>query len=346
MKITIVTPAPPGSLKGNRATAVRWARFLRAAGHEVEVEETWNGGETDLMIALHARRSHPSISAFADAHPELPFVGVLTGTDLYRDIRADRGAQESLELATRLVVLQEAGLDELEKNHRQKTRVIYQSAEPAGPHRPAEDHFGVCVVGNLREEKDPFRAALAARRLPSGSRIRISHAGKAQDERFEEEARAYTLSIPRYHWLGELPQEKVRSLLSHSRLLVQSSVMEGGANSVCEALATGVPVIASRIPGNVGMLGKEYPGYYPVGDTEALALMLEKAERDEGFYGSLKAACEAHRYLVSPERERGALERLVEETVAGKQKPGRGHIITGMDERTRIRLTKYSTKAG
>ncbi len=124
MRITIVTPAPPGSLKGNRTTAVRWARFLRAAGHEVAVEETWSGAATDLLIALHARRSHPSIAAYATGHPDRPLAVVLTGTDLYRDIHTDETARESLELATCLVVLQEAGLDELDRRHWRKTRVI------------------------------------------------------------------------------------------------------------------------------------------------------------------------------------------------------------------------------
>lgn len=307
----MVTPAAPKSLSGNRNTAVRWARFLRESGHEVTVEETWSKEASDLMISLHARRSHPSISTYASAHPDNPLVVVLTGTDLYRDIRTNRNAQESLELATRLVVLQEAGLDELEDRHRQKARVIYQSAEPTEPRTPDERFFDVCVVGNLREVKDPFRATLAARLLPPESRIRILHAGKAQDEHFEREARTHMEASPRYRWLGELPHSEIRDLLSQSRLLVQSSVMEGGANSICEALAAGLPVIASDIPGNIGMLGEDYPGYYPVGDTESLALLLERAERDEHFYRSLKTACESRRQLVLPERERGALEALV-----------------------------------
>ena len=319
MKITIVTPAAPKSLKGNWTTAVRWARLLGELGHEVTVEETWSGESTDLMVALHARRSHPSISAFADAHPKLPVVVVLTGTDLYRDLHTDEDAQESLELATRLVVLQEAGVKELAETHQRKTRVIYQSAEPSEPLPPDERFFGVCLVGNLREEKDPFRTALAVRLLPSESRILVSHAGRAQDERFEEEARAHMDVSPRYRWLGELAHEKIRSLLSRSRLLVQSSVIEGGANSVCEALAAGTPVIASDIPGNVGILGEDYPGYYPVGDAEALASLLEKAERDEDFYRSLKAACEARRQRVSPEREREALDALVTEITAERK---------------------------
>ena len=118
---------------------------------------------------------------------------------------------------------------------------------------------------------------------------------------------------PRYRWLGELTHSGVRDLLSRARLLVQSSIMEGGANSVCEALAAGVPVISSYIPGNVGMLGRDYSGYYPVGNTEGLASLLEKAESDGSFYRSLEEACEARRYLVSPAREHGALEALVTE---------------------------------
>ena len=316
MEITVVTPAAPRSLSGNRSTAVRWARFLRESGHEVMVEESWGGRKTDLMIALHARRSHPSISTYARSYPKEPLVVALTGTDLYRDIRTDEDAQESLELASRLVVLQEAGLDELEERHRQKTHVIYQSAEPSETAQPDDHFFDVCVMGNLREVKDPFRAALAARLLPTESRIRISHAGKAQNKRFEEKARAYMDASSRYRWLGELFHREVGNLLSRSRLLVQSSVMEGGANSVCEALAARVPIIASDIPGNVGMLGKGYPGYYPVGDEAALALLLEKAERDDDFYHSLKTACESRRRLVLPERERGALEALVMEITA------------------------------
>lgn len=312
----MVTPAAPESRSGNRTTAVRWARLLRELGHEVSVREAWNGEETDLMIALHARRSYPSIATYTHSYPDRPLVVALTGTDLYRDIHTDETARESLELATRLIVLQEAGLDELEARHRRKTSVVYQSAEPSAPLPPDERFFDVCLIGNLREEKDPFRTALAARLLPAESRIRISHAGKAQNEKFARETRTHTQASPRYRWLGELPHTEVRDLLYRSRLLVQSSVMEGGANAVCEALAARVPVIASDIPGNVGMLGRGYPGYYPVGDTAALALLLERAERDEDFYGSLQGAVEARRHLVSPERERRALETLMTEITA------------------------------
>ncbi len=315
MKISLVTPAGTGSRSGNRITADRWARFLHQMGHEVLIEEVWSGQTSDLMIALHTRRSHLSIKRYAATYPGHPLVVVLTGTDLYRDIRFHEDAQESLKLASRVVVLQEAGLAELEPRHRAKARVIYQSAEPIRPQPPAKTIFDVCVVGNLRAEKDPFRCVLAARLLPSASRIRITHAGEAQSEEFAERARAFMSSEPRYRWLGEVPRWQVRRLLSRTRLLVQSSIMEGGANAVAEALAAGVPVAASRIPGNVGMLGQDYPGYYPVGDEKVLALLLERTQTDAVFYESLKEWCIARRPLTLPEHERDALGDLIEESV-------------------------------
>ena len=311
MRVSLVTPAPPRSLHGNRTTAVRWARFLRQLGNEVLLEEAWGGEGTDMMIGLHARRSHPSIERYDAAYPGHPLVVALTGTDLYRDIRSDDTARESLELATALVVLQEMGLKELEPRHRAKARVIYQSAEPIKPQPPAKRYFDVCVIGHLRAEKDPFRAALAVRLLPPTSRVRVTHVGRPYTEEFTRNARAHMASNPRYRWLGEVPRWKARRLLTRSRLLVQSSFIEGGANVVSEALAAGVPVVASDVPGNVGMLREDYPGYYTVGDEAALARLLQRAETDGGFYALLRDRCAARAYLVQPERERDALGRLV-----------------------------------
>jgi putative glycosyltransferase (TIGR04348 family) len=308
--------------------------------HEVSLEEVWSGQISDLMIALHTRRSHPSIGRYAASHPDHPLIVVLTGTDLYRDIRFDEDAQNSLEIATRIVVLQEAGLAELEVRHRAKARVIYQSAEPIRPQPQAKTFFDICVVGNLRTEKDPFRCALAAKSLPSTSRIRITHAGKAHSEEFAEQARALMSAEPRYRWLGEVPRWQVRRLLSRAHVLVQSSVMEGGANAVTEALAAGVPVIASRIAGNIGMLGEEYPGYYPVGDEKALARLLERTETDTAFHELLKARCAARRPLTLPEREREALGGLLEEV--GRNISEVHTQAQGVDRK--VILTKWTRK--
>jgi putative glycosyltransferase (TIGR04348 family) len=313
MRIVIVTPAGKQSKSGNRNTAVRWAAFLRELGHRASVEVEWDGRAADVMIALHARRSHASIQRFANAHPDRPLVLALTGTDLYRDIRTDPEAQWSMQIADRMIVLQDMGLKELSPAMRRKTRVIYQSAQPMKRQPPLASCFEVCVIGHLREEKDPFRCALALAQVDDGSRIRVTQLGRAMSEDMEREARALMSEEPRYCWLGEVPHWRARRVLARSRLMVISSRMEGGANVVCEALASGVPVIASRVSGNVGMLGKDYAGYYPLEDTVALARLLNRAERDTMFLKGLAAQCRARRPLVSAARERSGLAALLKE---------------------------------
>jgi putative glycosyltransferase (TIGR04348 family) len=314
MRIVIVTPAPAGSRKGNRITALRWARLLRELGHQVIIRQEYGGEGAEVLIALHARRSLPAVEAWRQAHPDRPVILALTGTDLYGDIHTDASAQRALALASRLVVLQPLAVAELPRAARPKARVIYQSSvAPAAPARPRQGLFEACVLGHLRSVKDPFRTAVAARLLPPSSRLRVLHMGAALSPDMEEQARRESAANPRYHWLGDLPHWKALRVLARSRLLVQTSLLEGGANTISEALAAGVPVLASEIPGSVGLLGDNYPGYFPVGDTHALAAHLHRAETDPAFYACLKAWCRRLRPLVAPVRERASWRRLLRE---------------------------------
>lgn len=313
MKIMLITPARPAARSGNRNTAMRWSQLLRELGHAVDVQVNWNGAPADLLIALHARRSHASITRFATAYPSRPLVLALTGTDLYRDIRIDADAKRSLRLATRMIVLQQLGLAELAPALRRKTRVIYQSTRPIRRVPPLNSCFEVCVSGHLREEKDPFRLAAALEYLPPQSRVRVTHLGAAMSGEMAAAARGWAQREPRYHWRGERPHWQALSRLARARLMVISSRMEGGANVVTEALAAGVPVIASRIPGNIGMLGTDYAGYYPLGNERALARLLWRAESDPEFYRTLKRQCTARRHLISRTREKDGLRLLLRE---------------------------------
>jgi putative glycosyltransferase (TIGR04348 family) len=313
LKIALITPAAPGSRHGNRSTAMRWASLLRELGHTVSVQVDWDGSPTDLMLALHARRSHPSIRNYAMCYPDRPLILALTGTDLYRDIRIDAEAQASMQLATRMIVLQEAGLLELSLPLRRKTRVVYQSAPIAGHQPPLKSCFEVVVSGHLREEKDPFRTAAALCHLPGESRIRVTHIGCAMSSAMVQTAKSWMKREPRYRWLGEVPYGKALRLLARSRLTVISSRMEGGANVVSEALANNVPVIASRIAGNVGMLGKDYAGYYPLEDEHALARRLSRAETDPIYYRKLSSQCRARKSSITRASERSALRCILRE---------------------------------
>lgn len=325
MKILLITPAPPGSRKGNRVTALRWGRLLRQLGHRVAIQHEYNDESADLLIALHARRSFPAVEWFGRLYPDRPVVVALTGTDLYDEIHTDKTAALALEKATRLVVLQPLGIEEVPKTLRSKVRVIYQSTvAPRTDRAPRTGTFEVCVLGHLRPVKDPFRTAQAARLLPPSSRIRVLHLGAALDGDMDRQARREAAGNPRYRWLGDRPRWQALRVLARCRLLVQSSRLEGGANTISEAIAAGVPVLSSHIPGSVGILGADYPGYFPVGDTQALAALLHRAETDAGFYAELKAWCRRLRPLVNPARERAAWRLLLGELGIFTRRGARG----------------------
>jgi len=297
MRIALVTPAGPGTRNGNRHTALRWAAFLRAAGHRVLISTQDVASTADLMLALHARRSHSSISAFPR---EKPLVVALTGTDVYRDIRQSAEARESLELAHRLIVLQPKAAEELRAPLRKKVRVVVQSSATTLRHRPVSRKFRICVIGHLRDEKDPLRIIRA---LPHvAPPVEVIHLGAALDPKLKP-----ATDDARYRWLGSVPHGRALRWLASSHAMVISSRMEGGANVVCEALRIGVPVLASRISGNVGLLGPRYPGYFKLGDERALARLITRAATDADFYRSLRAYVGKLRPVVAPQAEARAL---------------------------------------
>jgi glycosyltransferase involved in cell wall biosynthesis len=168
-------------------------------------------------------------------------------------------------------------------------------------------------MGHLRPVKDPFRTESAVRHLPETSQIVVTHIGSALTDGMKQRAEAMTSRNARYEWRGELPRWKALRVLSRSRLLVLTSKMEGGANVVSEALACGVPVISSLISGSIGMLGKDYPGYFPVGDTRALTELLMRAEDDRSFYDALLTACRKQAWIVDPELEKQSWRDLLGE---------------------------------
>jgi putative glycosyltransferase (TIGR04348 family) len=314
MQIVLVCPAPVGSLKGNRVTAVRWARLLGSLGHEVHIERTYQDQPCDVLIALHARKSYPAVRRFRRLFKDKPIIVLLTGTDLYHDFKRSKRARASVAMANRLAVLQRLAVRQLPIPMRGKVRVVIQSAEPSPQAmKVGSGVFQVCILGHLRHEKDPFRGALATRCLPSESRVRMVHLGKALSPAMAKRARQIEVRSPRYRWLGELDAKEARAVLAGSHLLLLSSKMEGGANVISEALADGVPVLASRIPGSVGILGGRYPGYFSVGNTKALTRLLWRAENDTSFYGRLVRWCHRLRPLVRPARERAALRSLMKE---------------------------------
>ncbi|MFN2329780.1 MAG: selenoneine biosynthesis selenosugar synthase SenB [Chromatocurvus sp.] len=314
MDIFIATPAARGSRSGNQATAERWRLRLRELGHAVRVRPAWEGEDCDLLLAIHAWRSAPSIRAFSERYPDRPLVVVLAGTDIYHFQQSDpQTFCDSLSRAHGLIGLHTQVAADIPAAARSRLGIVLQSAQaPPQQLPPLATRFEACVVGHLREEKDSLRAAFAVRDLPSASRLAVTQLGRAHSEDWADAAREEMARNRRYRWWGERPAATVRRIMARARLMVMSSRMEGGANAVSEACVAGLPVLASEIPGNRGLLGDEYGGYYPVADTAALRGLLLRAERDPDWLARLARQCRERAPLFTPERERDSLAQILE----------------------------------
>ena len=161
-------------------------------------------------------------------------------------------------------------------------------------------------------------AARAAELLPASSRMRVVHAGAPLEAVLEREARHETRSNPRYRWLGPLPRAETLRMIASSRALLVTSLSEGGANVVSEAIVNHTPVLSTWIDGSRGLLGDEYPGYFPVGDAPALAQLLARFESEPAFRADLSRACTSLEPLFTASRERAAWDELTRELVPAR----------------------------
>lgn len=312
MHILLITPARPGSRSGNRATATRWAKRLREMGHRVDIAHDYHGQAAGMMIALHAWRSAESIQKFRQQFPDRPLIVAITGTDVYRFLHSHPETTiRSMQYADQLVGLHDLIADALPLDLRDKVNVIYQSAQPISMRNPYKRFFHVSVLGHLRDEKDPLRPALAASLLPTSSRIQVHHYGKAHTAEWFNRAKHEMASNARYTWHQEIPYYHIRQVYRRTQLLVLPSNMEGGANVISEAVVAGIPIIASNIEGSIGLLGRDYPGYYQVRDEQALAKVLLRAETDTLFYRQLEQHCIARQSMFSEDQERNGWRQVL-----------------------------------
>ena len=277
--IEVVVPRFATDQSGNSVTARRYIDLFADLGHRSTLV-TQPSGRGEVVVALNAYRTASAIRSAATAGS--PVIVVLTGTDVYKFLNTHRSVVlDALDRADCLVGLNDRiGLD-LEPRHRARLDIIHEGASrPALARSPSSTEFAVVVIGHLREEKDPRTVVAATQNLPSGSRVVVDHYGAAHTDDWAEWARAAQLSNKRYRWHGEVQQGDIHAIYAQSHLLVNSSIIEGGSNVISEAVMSGLAILASDIPGNIGVLGENYPGYFPVGDAVQLQQALLGLEQE------------------------------------------------------------------
>jgi glycosyltransferase involved in cell wall biosynthesis len=290
---------------------MRYSRILQSLGYRTRVVSSSEVvPAADLLLALHARKSAALIAAFRKKFPARPIVVVLTGTDVYGALPRSRAALGALAAADAIVTLQPLAVRRIPRALRKKAVAVIQSARDLKlDHAPANCTC-FCVIGNLRREKDPLRAAFALRYLKDPD-VKVIQAGSILDPRYAAHVARIEAREPRYRYVGELSQLRALRLLATSDALVLSSRSEGGANVASEAIANRVPVLASRIDGNVGVFGSGYGGYYRVGSSKALAALMNRFVEDRSFALRLRRQIERLEPEVTFEHERRGLARAI-----------------------------------
>ncbi|MDA7515752.1 glycosyltransferase [Akkermansiaceae bacterium] len=285
MKVCVASPYPLSELKGNSVTTDRIVAMLNEGGVEARGSYGNDGEPADILITLHAIKGAPAVFDFKKKTPNGRVIILLTGTDIYQGLA--EGAQiggDALQVADRIVVPQEAALRKLPEKVRGKTVVIRPSLDPiAVKATSSQSPFVISVVGHLRPVKRPFLTIETLAQHPEWSDLEVWQIGQALDAEMRKTAEFWMEEDKRYRWCGGLPREESLALCAKSSLTINSSILEGGANAVLEAMTMGVPVLASRIEGNVGLMGDDYPGYFEEGGmAKALeAIMHQRVDLDE-----------------------------------------------------------------
>jgi glycosyltransferase involved in cell wall biosynthesis len=302
--ILINSAYPLSSPKGNSITAKRIAKLLTQAGHAAQAINTDMPPPADAMISLHATKTLAASKRFKVHSPNAKLIIYLTGTDLYREQTNNNPEfQEALILADVLVVGQRASLasipaDFQDKSHFVPASVLLPSLKKVSP-PPSPS---LALIGHLRPVKNPFLMNIALVELVE-LKLDAFTLGAALEPSMLADAEAWQLADSRFHWLDDVPYTEALSWIEQVDFTLNTSHSEGGSNSVAESIVLGTPVLASKIEGNVGMLGDDYLGYFEPNNASSLARLIQRSITDHSFHKKLLQQIAELQENFLPEKE-------------------------------------------
>jgi glycosyltransferase involved in cell wall biosynthesis len=196
-----------------------------------------------------------------------------------------------------------------------KVRVVHNAVEDRATTRARLDVSQgdrlVLVVARLAAWKgvDTVIRALAELRDAGRSAARLVVVGDGPD-RARLEALAAGLPPDVVRFTGEIPRDEVGRWMLAADALALCSGYEGLSHVLLEALATGLPVVASDVGGNRALVRHKYDGLLvPYGDVGATARALAALLAGDDFSRTIRANARAG----AAER---TVTRMVDRTVA------------------------------
>jgi glycosyltransferase involved in cell wall biosynthesis len=206
-------------------------------------------------------------------------------------------------------------------SYRRKVRVIHNGVSrklsPVG-RREARAAFGlpadaglVMAVGRLADQKNYPLLIDAIARLEN---VHLVVAGMGQKRQALERQAAALGVADRLHLLGHLSPEALSDLFRACDVFALASLFEGQSNALLEAMAEGMPIIASDIPEQVETLrgtdGRDAAILLPVGDPGAWAQAIGRMLEDADLRSSLSAAALERSRHFSVDRMIDAFEEV------------------------------------
>lgn len=313
----IHSPYPRQKSQGNAVTALRMQNLLLESGLDVAIHERGDAPmHARCLIALNARKSAREIFDFHHRQPESAIVSLLTGTDVNHPEMEDLSSAtiKALRLSTSVVSLHDGFTHRIPEDLLGKTKVIYPSVQlPSGfSHCPVEPKK-VMIAGNYRVEKNPTLMMSAVRKL---AELPLDFHAYGAGGDYQEHLDQTAAECSNFYFHGVQDHGVVLKEMQSMHALLNTSTEEGGANAICEAVAIGLPVLASRIDGNIGMLGFDYEGFFTSGDLQSLTDLLTRMDRDEAFYQTLKRQVAARARCFSYQYEAEQWAALVRKMIA------------------------------
>lgn len=312
MRVLIVTPYPLSGSNGNTITAKRLETILDIPPIRAEALHTHTPPPADILINLHATKTFPAAKHFKATNPNAKLITLITGTDLNQHLPAKHPhIAPALELADVIVVPHHHALPELPTSVHAKTKVIPASIViPELPSLPPLPSPTIILPSHLREVKNPFLLNRALAVIPD-LHLHALLLGRELEAGLSQLAFQLQENDQRFRYLGELDHHQTLAHIRGATLTLNTSHQEGGPNAIAESIVLGTPVIASRIAGNVGMLGTTYPGLFTPDDPASLASLIKKFLTDPTFHNLLTQKTLALADHFHPAREqRSWLELL------------------------------------
>ncbi len=269
---------------------------------------------TSYVVGLFARRERR------------PHLACLVGNDANKYFFSPEKVglcRAALDNADRLVFLAQDMLDLADglAPVRDKSRVAYNSVEAPEARWPgprAARPFTVGAAGIFKHAKGLPYLLKAAAALSRGGDIRLELAGETRPEEAPiRDALLDRLALRDIvDFRGVVPHQDMPAWLCGLDAFALPSLSEGCPNALMEAMAAGLPCVASRVGACGELIEDETSGLLvPRGDSAALAQALDRIRRDPAFAQALGDAAAARMALFSARRERDEWEAALRELV-------------------------------